>query len=218
MWPRLRNVRWLHSAMAGLEHLLFPDLVAGDVLVTNAKGVYSHSLAEYALATASWFAKQFPRWLANKAERRWEKFAVEELRGKVMGIVGYGAIGQATAQLARAYRMKVFALRRRTTLSAEEQAEGLVDALYGPAQLKELMAASDYVVLATPLTPETRRMIDAGALAAMKPSGVFINVGRGQCVDEAALIEGAPSVVVVFVVCCWLMMIDALGGGLQAVV
>ena len=92
--------------------------------------------------------------------------------------------------------MRVVALRRRTTLSAEEQAEGVVDALYGPAQLKELMAASDSVVLATPLTPETRRMVDAAAIAAMKPSGVLINVGRGQCVDEAALIEGARACLV----------------------
>lgn len=104
-------------------------------------------------------------------------------------MVGYGDIGQRCAALARAFRMRVVALRRRPTMSAEEAASGLLDAVYGPGQLPELMAASDYVVAAMPHTPETHEIIDAAAIAAMKPTGVFINVGRGKTVAEPALIE-----------------------------
>lgn len=189
MWPRLTGLRWMHSASAGLEHLLFPELVEGDVTLTNAKGVYSHSLAEYALTCCSWFAKDFPRMLRAKAAAEWDPYEVEELRGKTLGVVGYGDIGQATARLARAFKMRVVALRRRAELSAEERAEGVLDALYTPAQLLDLMTASDYVVAATPWTPQTNKIISRDAIAAMRPNGVLVNVGRGKCVDEEALIE-----------------------------
>ncbi|KAI8474809.1 MAG: D-isomer specific 2-hydroxyacid dehydrogenase [Monoraphidium minutum] len=187
MWPKLTGLRWFHSASAGLEHLLFPELIEGPVVLTNAKGVYSHSLAEYALTCCSWFAKDFPRMLAAKAAHQWDPYDVEELRGKTMGVVGYGDIGQATAKLARAFRMRVVALRRRADLSEAEKAEG--DALYTPDKICDLMAASDYVVAATPHTPSTDKIISRAAIAAMKPNGVLVNVGRGKCVDEEALIE-----------------------------
>lgn len=190
MWPKLRNLKWFHSASAGLEHLLFDELVSGPVTLTNAKGVYSHSLAEYALTACNWFAKDLPRLQAAKKAHNWDPYAVEELRGKTMGIIGYGDIGQACGRLAKAFKMRVVALRRRTQLSAAEAAEGVLDALHSPEQLHALMAESDFVVMATPHTPQTDKMVDAAALAAMKPTGVFINVGRGKCVDEPALISG----------------------------
>ncbi|GBF97360.1 D-isomer specific 2-hydroxyacid dehydrogenase [Raphidocelis subcapitata] len=189
MWPRLKNLRWLHSASAGLEHLLFPELVEGPVVLTNAKGVYSHSLAEYALTCCSWFAKDFPRLIAAKDAKNWDPYDVEELRGKTLGVVGYGDIGQATAKLARAFRMRVIALRRRAELSEAEKEEGVLDAMYPPEQLPQLMAASDYVVVATPLTPSTEGLVSREAIAAMRPNGVLVNVGRGRCVDEDALID-----------------------------
>jgi phosphoglycerate dehydrogenase-like enzyme len=81
MWPKLTGLRWIHSASAGLEHLLFPDLIASDVKLTNAKGVYSHSLAEYALTCCNWFAKDLPRMRAAQHRGEWEPYEVEELRG-----------------------------------------------------------------------------------------------------------------------------------------
>eukprot|EP00882_Tetradesmus_deserticola_P009275 GHRQ01009786.1.p1 GENE.GHRQ01009786.1~~GHRQ01009786.1.p1 ORF type:complete len:398 (+),score=168.14 GHRQ01009786.1:291-1484(+) len=186
-WGKLTGLQWLHSASAGLEHLLFQELVDSPVVLSNAKGVYSHSLAEYALTCCSWFAKDFPRLLAAKAARSWEPYDVEELRGKTLGVVGYGDIGRATAILAKAFRMKVVALRRNTTLSEADQ--DIVEKVYTPDQLTELMSASDYVVAATPYTPSTDKLISAAAIAAMKPNGVFVNVGRGKCVDEEALID-----------------------------
>ncbi|KAG2489804.1 hypothetical protein HYH03_011753 [Edaphochlamys debaryana] len=193
LWPKLPNLVWMHSASAGLEHLLFPELVEGPVTLTNAKGVYSHSLAEYALTACNWFAKDLPRLRRQQAASQWEPYDVEELRGRTMGIIGYGDIGQACGRLAKAFRMRVIALRRRTELSAAEREAGVVEKIYPPDQLNQLMAESDYVVMATPHTPATHRMVGAAALACMRPHGVFVNVGRGKCVDEAALVEALKS-------------------------
>ncbi|KAF5840020.1 D-isomer specific 2-hydroxyacid dehydrogenase [Dunaliella salina] len=192
-WPHLSNVKWIHTLYTGLEQLSFSEAAQSNVIVTNSKGVYSSSLAEYALAACSWFAKDLPRLQRAKAERKWDPYEVEELRGKTMGVVGYGDIGQACARLARAFKMHVVGLRRRAELSEEEKQEGLVDAMYTPSQLTELMSQSDYVVMSTPLTPQTEKLVNAAAIAAMKPNAVFINIGRGKCVDEEALIKALKS-------------------------
>lgn len=190
LWPRLPGLNWLHSASAGLEHLLFEELVeAPGVVLTNAKGIYSNSLAEYALTCASFFAKDFPRLIRQQRDALWEPYDVEELRGKTLGVLGYGDIGQATARLARAFKMRVVAVRRRTELSAAEREEGVLSELFGPDRLLEFAAASDYVVAALPHTPQTHRMIGRDFFRAMKPSSVFVNVGRGKTVDEPALVE-----------------------------
>lgn len=193
LWPKLPNLVWMHSASAGLEHLLFPALVEGPVTLTNAKGVYSHSLAEWSLTACNWFAKDLPRLKRQQASSSWEPYDVEELRGKTMGIIGYGDIGQAVGRLAKAFRMRVIALRRRTELSEEDKAAGVVEKLYSPDQLPALMAECDYVVMATPHTPATHKMVGREALEAMRPHAVFVNVGRGKCVDEPALIEALRS-------------------------
>lgn len=81
MWPKLKGLKWLHSASAGLDSLLFPELIESDVIVSNAKGVYSHSLAEYALTCCNWFAKDLRRMRAAQSRSEWDPFDVEELRG-----------------------------------------------------------------------------------------------------------------------------------------
>ena len=185
-WPALSGVRWVHSASAGLEHLLFPGLVGhAGVQLTNAKGVYSHSLAEYALFCMKYFALDFPRVQRAMAAGKWEPFTVQELRGRTLGVVGYGDIGRACAALAKAQGMRVLALRR-----SPEKCRGdpLLDEALGPSGLLELAARSDYLLCATPHTPETDRLVSAEVIGAMPAHGVFVNVGRGRCVDEAALV------------------------------
>ena len=109
----LPHLVWVHSLYAGLDHLLCPALVDDETIaITNAKGLFSSSLAEYVLAAAAYFAKDFPRLARNKAAKNWDRFCVQELRGACMGIVGYGNIGQACAKLAKAYGMRVIGLRR----------------------------------------------------------------------------------------------------------
>jgi phosphoglycerate dehydrogenase-like enzyme len=111
---------------------------------------------------------------------------MEEAHGKVMGIVGYGETGRACAERAHSLGMKIVGLRRKPELA---NGDTWLEAVLGPNQLHDLLARSDYVVLATPATPQTRRLIGKAEFEAMKRSSVFINVGRGSSVDEPAMIE-----------------------------
>lgn len=104
---------WIHSITAGIDHILCPEIINNsEITLTNAKGVFSHSLAEYVIQSCMHFAKDIPRLMNQKKEKKWEKFFVSEIRGKTMGIVGYGSIGRACAKLAKAFDMNVIGLRR----------------------------------------------------------------------------------------------------------
>ena len=184
VFVQCRSLEWVHSLSAGLENSLFPELSASPIPMTNSRGVFARSLAEWVIAGCLYFDKAFARLAVQKAAREFTAFDVEELHGKTMGIVGYGRIGQLTAERARVFGMKVIALRRRPELS---HGDSNIDATYTPDRLLDLMAESDFVVCAAPHTPDTVGLIDAAAIAAMKPSAVFVNVGRGAVVDEQAL-------------------------------
>lgn len=188
---KLVNVIWIQGLFAGLDHLQCDQLVEaekeGKVVLTNAKGVFSSSLAEWTMMSCAYFAKDVPRFVKNKADSAWERFTVGELRGSTMTIVGYGSIGEATAKLAKAYGMKVIGCRRRPEVSKDDPN---LDAIVGMDKLNEALSEADFVVLCAALTPATEGMIGEEQFAAMKKGGVFINVGRGKLVDEDAL-QGA---------------------------
>jgi phosphoglycerate dehydrogenase-like enzyme len=178
-------VRWIHSRSAGVEPLMFPAVTESGVPLTNARGVFSASLGEFVMAAVLFFAKDFPRMRKSQAAGRWDPFDVDWVEGRTMGIVGYGDIGRATAQRARAFGMKILALRR--NLDAARQ-DPLVDEAISMERKADLMARSDYVVVAAPLTRETRGLVGAPEITAMKRTAVLINVGRGPVVDEGALV------------------------------
>ena len=116
------NLTWMHSVTAGVDHLLCPEIVNDNELtLTNAKGIYSSSLAEYVMGAISYFSKDFPRLIRQREARVWEKYDVGEIRGKTMGIIGYGDIGMACAKLASAYGMNVVGLRRSPELSKDDK-------------------------------------------------------------------------------------------------
>ena len=179
------QVRWVHSRWAGVDSLLFPELVESGATLTNGSGVFSQSLGEFALAAILYFAKDFPRMRRNQRAERWEPFDVDEISAQTVGIVGYGDIGRAVARRAHALGMRVLALKRHPP--AERDA--LIAEYYKPEALGEMLGESDYVVVAAPLTEETRHMMGGAQFAAMKASAVVINVGRGPVIDQAALVE-----------------------------
>ncbi len=179
------NVRWIHSRYAGLDELMFPELAESDVVLTNGRGTFSQSLGEFVLGAILYFAKDFPRMLRQQKEGRWEQFDVEEISYQTVGIVGYGDIGRAVASRVHAMGMKVFANKRHPP----EKADPLIDRYYRPEELHEMLAASDYVVVAAPLTKETRHLISDAEFSAMKPNAVIINVGRGPVIDELAMLR-----------------------------
>jgi phosphoglycerate dehydrogenase-like enzyme len=179
------GLRWVHVLWAGVEKLLFPELIESPVPLTNGRGVFKDGLGEFALASIFYFAKDVRRLVLNQEHGKWEQFDNFEVRGQVLGVVGYGGIGREAARLARAVGMKVLAVRKRTALAVDDP---LVDRVYAPDQLHEMLALSDYVLVATPLTSETKGMIGEAELRAMKRSAVIINVGRGPVIVEPALI------------------------------
>jgi len=177
------GVRWVHSRWAGLDNLLFPELVESPAILTNGSGVFSQSLGEFALAAILYFAKDFPRMLRNQHSERWDPFDVDEISTQTVGIVGYGDIGRAVARRAHAMGMKVLALKRHPP----DAHDPLVERFYKPDALAEMLALCDYVVVAAPLTAETRHMIGDAQFAAMRPNAVIVNVGRGPVIDQAAM-------------------------------
>ncbi len=179
------GVRWVHSRSAGLDSVLFSELVDSPISVTNGSGVFSQSLGEFALAAILYFAKDFRRMLRNQEASRWEQFDVLEIAGQTVGIVGYGDIGRAVASRVHAMGMRVLALKRHAPTSGDP----LVDRFFGPSDLNEMLALCDYVVVAAPLTSETHHLLSDSAFAAMKPSSVVINVGRGPVIDQAAVVR-----------------------------
>ncbi len=181
------NVRWVHSRSAGLDSVLFPELVESPVPLTNGTGVFSPSLGEFALAAILYFAKDFRRMIRNQMAGRWEQFDVVEISGQTVGIVGYGDIGRAVATRVRALGMRVLAVKRHGP--PLYNVDPLVDGIYSPEDRVDMISRCDYIVASAPLTPETKGMIGEAEFAAMKPSAVVINVGRGPVIDEDAMLK-----------------------------
>jgi phosphoglycerate dehydrogenase-like enzyme len=181
------NVRWVHSRSAGLERMLFRELIERPVPLTNGSGVFSPALGEFVLAAILYFAKDFRRMVRNQMAGVWEPFDVMPALGQTVGIVGYGDIGRAVATRVRALGMAVLAVKRH--VSPSHNGDPLVEQMYGPDRRIEMLMRCDYVVAAAPLTPETQGMIAEPEFAAMKPTAVVINVGRGPVIQEEALVS-----------------------------
>ena len=182
MCPR---VRWVHTRAAGLDHILFPELVESDVTLTNGTGVFSDILGEFAIAGILFFAKNLRAMARNQAAGEWVQVDVTEIAGQTMGIVGYGDIGRAVASRARALGMRVLAVKRH--VKDGDAPDPLAEQLYPPERRIEMIGRCDYVVVAAPLTAETRGLIGEAEFAAMKPTALAINLGRGPVIDELAM-------------------------------
>ena len=191
LFATARRLRWIHSAAAGVEANLFPAMVASDVILTNAAGVHAVNIPEHAIGLLCALARNLHTAQQLKAERRWDRYRAiaagggfRQLQGSHLAVVGAGAIGLGVARLGAALGMHVRVLRRRPELPAEG-----AEAVVGPGQLHELLGWADFVVIAAALTPETRGMFDAAAFRAMRSSAYLVNVGRGEIVDDAALVD-----------------------------
>lgn len=192
---RAPRLAWVHSASAGVERVLTPAGRERGVVITNARGVFSAPIAEYVLMMILAVSRRLPQLLELQRERTWQPLEATELRDVTVGVIGLGSIGRAVAELAHAFGCRVVATRRRPTAGAPDAAAetvgpgGVLDAVWGPEMLPTLLAESDFVVLALPLTPETEGLIDATALAHAKPGAWLINVARGRLVDDHALLR-----------------------------
>ncbi len=179
------RLEWVQLFGAGVDARA-QELGARGVRVTTSSGINAAPIAEFCLLSMLMHVKQMTRRLAAQRAQRWERFRNSELRGKTLGIVGPGRIGQAVAQRARCFEMSVLATRRRYAPGV-----GLphIDQLYPPDGLREMLARCDFAVVSTSLGADTRGLIGEAELAVMKPGAFLINVSRGAVVDEAALVR-----------------------------
>lgn len=183
-------LRWVQLSSAGADHMIEQGLFAHrpDLIVTTASGIHAIPIGEHVIGMILAFARGFPTAMRNQHEARWLRYTTSEAHGQTLGLIGYGPIGRRIAQLAHALGMEVRVLRRSGASPQPGDDAEPVARFYGPDELHDLLGASDYVVLAAPLTAETRGLIDAAALQAMRPTAVLINIGRGPLVVQAALI------------------------------
>jgi phosphoglycerate dehydrogenase-like enzyme len=181
LWPELTDLRWVHVAAAGVDAFLFPEMLQGTVTLTNSRGAFDESVAEFGLALMLAFAKRLHLTMPNQQAAKWQHFQTQLLSGKTVGIVGFGAIGHLVGRKARALGMRVLGVRR------EGQAHPDADQIYGLRELPEVLRQSDYVVMVLPHTPETQKVIGEAELREMQSHAVLINIGRGSAVDEVAL-------------------------------
>jgi phosphoglycerate dehydrogenase-like enzyme len=181
---RTPGLKWVQVLSAGVDHLMAEDILKSPAIMTNIKGMSATPIAEFVFGVALMLVKQLPLCLQLKQAKQWQKFRTSTLLSKTMGIIGLGSIGREVARLAKAFGMKVIAIRRVTeqTTHAEN-----VDIMLPGDQLHRLLAESDFVVLSVPLTPETIGLIGEKELRTMQPTAYLVNIARGDVVDEEAL-------------------------------
>lgn len=188
---RVPRLRWFQATSAGIDRLdaagLLPALKSRGITITNVSGLHATPIGEYVLGVMLMFAKGAHRFVRAQSRREWLRYMPAELRGKTVGVVGMGAIGTEVARLAKAFGCRVLAIRR--SASERRSDSPFADELLPPADLRYLLGESDFVVLATPLTSETRHLIGEAELRAMKPTACIINIARGAIIDEAVLVR-----------------------------
>jgi phosphoglycerate dehydrogenase-like enzyme len=191
LFAAAKRLRWVHSASAGVEANLFPELVDSHVVLTNSTGLHAVCIPEHVLGQMFILARNFHEALRLQARGEWNRFGVlsfggsiTELNGSRMAILGAGAIGRNLARLASGLGVQVRIMRR----DASRPVPG-AEAVVPPSGLADLLAWADWIVCALPLTPDTRGLIDATALQHIRSSAYLINVGRGETIDDDALVH-----------------------------
>ncbi|WP_199552273.1 D-2-hydroxyacid dehydrogenase [Streptomyces sp. N35] len=169
---------WVHTASAGADHLLSPELIESDTVITNARGIFDEPIAEYVAGLVLAFAKDLPRTLDLQSRREWRHRETRRVGGTRACVVGSGPIGRAIARSLKALGIQAAVVGRTPRTG-----------IHGPGDLDRLLAHADWVVCAAPLTESTRGMFDTRRFGVMQPSAHFINVGRGPLVIEEDLVE-----------------------------
>ena len=183
--PRSPKLKWIQVTSAGVDRYLTDEFKKSSVMLTNVSGIHATPIGEFVMEMMLMWAKKAPLCFELKQKKEWQRFPSTVLRGKTVGIIGLGSIGQEVARLSKAFRMRVIATRR----SPRKQTARNVDLLLPPNGLLRLLAESDYVAICLPLTKETRKLIGESELRAMKPTAFLMNIGRGPIIDEDALVK-----------------------------
>lgn len=181
--PRMPRLRWLHTASAGVDRLLIPELRVHPCLLTNSAGAYAIPIAEHIIAMLMVVAKEIPAYLRHQREHRWKRVHAAELYEQTLAIIGAGHIGRETARRAQGLGMRTIATRR------HPQPTPFIDQIYATGELHTVLAQADYAAITCPLTPETEGLIGEAELRTMKRTAWLINVARGRIIQEQALLQ-----------------------------
>jgi D-2-hydroxyacid dehydrogenase (NADP+) len=180
------NLRWLHSGSAGVDHPVFRMLIDRGARLTNSSGASGRSIAHHVLMSLLALRRDLPGFLRDQASGEWRTRDVGDLEGITVGVLGMGPIGAESARLAGEFGMRAIGMRR--TVAGDEPCE-----TWTLDRLHELLPRLDAVVLALPLAPETRHLIGVRELALLPAGAHLVNVGRGELIDEPALIDALCS-------------------------
>jgi phosphoglycerate dehydrogenase-like enzyme len=190
-----RQLRWVHATAAGVDQLCYPEMLAHPSVLTNSTTVMAEPVAEHCMALILALAKRIPSAIRYQSDSYWGQTEVTlgpppitELQGATLGLVGLGGIGQELVKRARAFGMKVIAVKRDPSTGGE-----WADRVLPPASLHEMLSEADFVVLAAPHTGSTQRLMGAREFTQMKQSAYLINVARGTLVDNNALLDALRS-------------------------
>ncbi|PSF10691.1 D-2-hydroxyacid dehydrogenase [Marinobacter fuscus] len=183
-WGSADRLQWIHATSAGVDALMFPALIDSKVTVTNARGIFDRTIAEYVLCTILMFAKDFPTSIRLQINNQWQHRDTERAEGKQVLVVGAGSIGRQIARLVNAIGLNAHGIARTPRPDDPDFV-----AVHGNDELYEQLSHADYVVIAAPLTPQTEGLFDARAFAAMKSTARLINIGRGPIVNTDALLQ-----------------------------
>lgn len=179
------SLRWIHALSAGVDGFLHPPVLEGRILLTNSSGIHGIPISEHTFAMLLSFSRGLYRFAKYQEQSLWQKdVPLTELRGKSLGIVGLGSIGQEIARLGTAFGMRVIGVKRNPGPPPAN-----VHRVVSMEGLDLVLKESDYLVLSMPLTSETNKLIGYKQLELMKPSAVIINIARGEVLDETALAE-----------------------------
>ncbi len=204
---RAPKLKWVQLHSAGVDHLRGHPIWQSDIVVTTMSGIHAVPVGEFAFALLLALARKIPKMVrlqergewggADHRSQRWELLSGLELRGKTIGIVGYGSIGREIARIAKyGFNMRVLAMRRtmqpprrRYNEPGVGDPEGRIpERWFAPDEINALASACDFLVLAAPATEETRGMIGEEQLHAMRAHALLVNIARGALVDERALV------------------------------
>ncbi len=183
-WADAATVEWIHVTAAGVDTLLFDELRDSDVVVTNARGVFDRPIAEYVLGAVIAHAKDSRASFDLQRRRHWQHRETRSVLGTRALVVGTGGIGRETARMLRAAGLEVRGVGRR---AAADDAD--FGAVIASTDLRAAAGWCDHLVIAAPLTDQTRGLIDDEVLRAMRPDAHLINIARGPIVDESALLR-----------------------------
>ena len=194
--PKLKLVQ---LTSAGADRLIDSELARSDrVSVTTASGIHAVPIGEYVIGAMIAFAKGFPRAFRGQQENTWRPYIASELEDATVGILGLGAIGRHVAKLAKGFGMRVIATRRsqEKRMSGAAAGEQYVDEMFARDEIPVMLGECDYVVVAVPLTEESRHLIGEAELSAMKRNAVIVNIARGAVIDQQALIRAVKNGVI----------------------